>query len=266
MQLQFQTSTSEMIPIRDFHYLYELARCSKCQSFVVLKKTNKMYGASDDCSCIHEIFIPFEVSTDLYFRMEPENKDMVSKYKEYFIPDQFPYVIVPDYYWEMYKAGDIESMFIPDYNQYILLDRTTGQMIDQIQMSRTIENLDYMRMNMLSQIEGMLNRFNTLEPVTTFTNMEKNESVRRVYDNKTSIGSVFLKLQVGNRMAIMSIYKGMYSLAKADSLDIDIQFDRFQSNLFMATFRPKKKKNPMNLDTYGMPFYEVIRCMYINVA
>lgn len=265
MQLQFQTSSTEMIPIRDFHYLYELARCSKCQSFVVLKSTNKMYGASDDCSCIHEIFIPFEVSTDLYFRVELEYKDIIPKYKEFFIPEQFPYVIVPDYYWEMYIGGDIEATFIPDYNQYILIDKTTGEMIDQIQMSRTIENLDYMRKNMLNQIECMLRRFNTLEPPVTFTEMEKNESIRKVYDNKTSIGAVLLKLQVGNKLAIMYIYKGMYSLAKADMLDIDIQFDRFETNLFMATFRPKKKKNPMTLNTYGMPFYEVIRCMYTNL-
>lgn len=265
MQLQFQTSSTEMIPINDFHYLYELARCSKCQSFVVLKSTNKMYGASDDCSCIHEIFIPFEVSSDLYFRVELEYKDIIPKYKEFFIPEQFPYVIVPDYYWEMYVGGDIEATFIPDYNQYILIDKTTGEMIDQIQMSRTIENLDYMRKNMLNQIECMLKRFNTLESPVTFTGMEKNKSIRKVYDNKTSIGAILLKLQVGNRLAIMYIYKSMYSLAKADMLDIDIQFDKFENSLFMATFRPKKKKNPMTLNTYGMPFYEVIRCMYTNL-
>ena len=85
MRLQIQTSSSDMIPITDMRYIFDLARCSKCQMFILSKATNKLYGASDDCCSIHEIDVPFLVNTDLMFRVDPETKAIIDKYDTFFI-------------------------------------------------------------------------------------------------------------------------------------------------------------------------------------
>ena len=54
-------------------------------------------------------------------------------------------------------------------------------------------------------------------------------------------------------------------MAKADTLEIDIMFDMFNSREFLATYRPKKKKNPITFNKYGIAFSECIHCMYKNM-
>ena len=123
MQLNIQTSSSEMVPISDFQYLCDLAKCSKCQMFTVLRSTNKLYGANDDCCCIHEVDIPFLVNTDLMFRLDCIDKDLLTQYKNFFIPEKFNWVILPDYYWDMYIGGDLISEYSYTDDQYIILDK-----------------------------------------------------------------------------------------------------------------------------------------------
>jgi len=69
-----------------------------------------------------------------------------------------------------------------------------------------------------------------------------------------------------NINVLFYFYKGMFSLAKADTLDLEIRTDLYNRNCFMATFKPKKKKNPLTFNTYGVAFQEKIHCMYINMA
>lgn len=269
LQLEIQTSTSNMIPITDLQYLYDLAKCSKCTQFIVLKNTNKLYGTTEDCSSIHEIDIPFLVNTDLIFRLDlfPQfGIDIYESQEEFFIPDNFKWVMLPAKYWDMYIGGDIVAEYRLEYDQFILLDKTINQPIEQIQMYKYRDNADFVRFNFLNQLESFLIRKQSLLQPSIFTNMENHEGIRKAYDNKVSIGRVFCNIKDENINVAFYFYKSLFSLAKADTLDIEIRFDRFQYNTFMATFKPKKKKNPLKFNKYGVPFSEKVHCMFINIV
>lgn len=266
MQLNILTSNSNPIAITDMKYLYDLAKCSKCQSFIVLKSTNKMYGVPEDSCCIHEIDIPFLVNTDLMFNIDIESKAVFEKYTDFFIPEECPIVILPLYYWDMYYGGDIEYAYDKSQEQYFLLDKTTKTPIDQIHMYKYNPRIDFERINFMNQLECFLKRQNNLGPVLSFDNMENNEYIRQAYDNKKTMGRVLCKLKYCNRDIAFYFFKGLFSLSKSDSLSIDIRFDMYETETFMATFKPKKKKNPLTFNTYGVPFSEKIHCMYRSIV
>lgn len=266
MQLDILTSSSELIPISDFKYLYDLARCSKCQMFTLLKSTNKLYGASDDCCCIHEIDVPFLVNTDLIFRLDCIDKELISTYERFFIPDKFNWVILPDYYWNMYIEGDLISEYNYDQDQYIILDRTTKQPIQQIQMLKYRACNDFARSIFMNQLEGLLMRISRLSNPESFYNIHNDENIRKAFDSKAAMGRFLCKFENNNIRIMFYFYKGLFSLAKADTLDLDIRFDIYENHLFMATFIPRKKKNPLNFNTYGVSFQERIHCMFVNMV
>ena len=267
MLLNIRTSSSEMIPISDFQYIYDLGKCSKCQMFILLQKTNKLYGVFDDGCCIHEIDVPFLVNTDLMFRLDMVPKELMQDPTlKFFIPADFNWVILPSYYWEMYKEGDIYADYDNDSGLNILYDRTTKLPIQQIQTSKVKFTEDFLMQNFMSQLDGFMARCSTLGQPLTFTNMETNQYIRQAYDNKTAMGRFLCKLNYEGKDICFYIFKGLFSLAKADSLDLDIRFDVYNRGLFMVTFKPKKKKNPLAVNTYGVAFQEKIHCMYINMA
>lgn len=267
LQLQIQTSTSKMIPISDLRYLYELARCSKCTMFILLKSTNKLYGTTEDCTSIHEIDIPYLVNTDLMFRLDQfDSTKIYQDESEYFIPNEFNWVILPSYYWDMYISGDIESCYDPNLDQYVLYDKTIKQPIqDQIQMYKYRDSSDFVRFDFMKQLEGFLLRKRTLGNPEIFTNMQDDENIKKVFENKVSIGRVLCRAKNENIDVLFYLYKSLFSLAKNDTLDLEIRFDRYQTSTFMITFKPKKKKNPLKFNTYGVPFSEKIHCMFINM-
>ena len=267
MQLSILTSSSNMNIITDFQYLYDLARCSKCQMFIVLKSTNKLYGASDDCCTIHEIDIPFLVSSDLEFRLDSIDKNTVFSYENYFVPHEFPWVILPSYYWDMYIGGDIYTQYDSEKDIFNLYDRTTKKYIpEQIHMYKRRMHFDNGRNTFIRQLFGYLSRLNRLYPPYTFINMESDPTIRRAFDNKAGMGRLLFTLNCENTNITLYFYKGLFSLAKSDTLEIDIRFDKLSSSEFMATYRPKKKKNPLISNKYGVPFSERIHCMYRNLV
>lgn len=265
MQLQFLTSSSELNIISDFQYLYDLAKCSKCQMFVLLKSTNKLYGASDDCSSIHEIDIPFLVNTDLEFRLDMIDKDMITRCESYFIPDMYPWVILPSYYWDMYTGGDIYTEFSNDLDVFVLYDRTTKQPIHQIQMYKHRVQYDRGRNYFIGQLSNFLARCSLLLPPHTFIQMEQHPIIRKAFDSKAAMGRFLCRLTNESIDVAIYFYKGLFTLSKSDTLEIDIRFDIFNSKEFMATYRPKKKKNPITFNRYGVAFREQIHCMYRNI-
>ena len=251
--------------LHNFKYIYDLAKCSKCQMFILLKQTNKLYGASDDACCVHEIDVPFLVDTDLVFRVSKEVTDLVSNYENYFIPEKFFWVILPDYYWDMYVAGDLDSIYDADKNSFLIIDKSTLLPIEQIQMYKFQRAEDYEICNFESQLEGLLRRRLTLSEPECFTNMEQHPVIREVFDSKVSIGSKLCRLKNENIDVQFYFFKTMFSLAKSDTLDIEIREDRYSTNMFMATFLPKKKKDPLTFNTFGVPFKEQIHCMYLKL-
>lgn len=259
-------SNDTLLPISDFNYIYDLAKCSKCQMFTVLKSTNKMYGASNDCCCIHEIDIPFIVNSDITFRIDMIDKDMILNYTRFFIPKLYNWVILPDYYWDMYKAGDIISEYRSDIDQYLLIDKSTKQPIDQIQMFKVRLCNDFNRITFDNQLNGFLVRLQTLSNPTTFENIHLDHTIRKIFDGKVAMGRSLCRMKNDMVDVAFYMYKSLFSLGKSDLLDLDIRFDIYDTNLFMATFKPKKKKNPLTFNTYGVSFYERIHCMYINLV
>lgn len=254
-----------MIPIADFQYICDLAKCSKCQMFVLLQNTNKLYGGSDECCAIHEIDVPFLVNTDLIFRLDCIDSNILQSYKSFFVPEKFDWVILPDYYWEMYVAGDLISEYDYSMDQYMILDSTTKQPIPQIQMLKYRACNDIGSVTLLKQLEGFLNTSSHLAPPDTFYDFQSNEAIRKAYDSKAATGRVLCQIKSNNTNVLFYFYKGLFSLNKSDTLSLDIRFDLFNKNLFMATFIPKKKKNPLTFNTYGVPFQERIHCMFVNM-
>lgn len=266
MQLCIRTSSSNsgMIPISDFRYLYELAKCSKCQMFIL--KDNVLYGASDESAAIHEIPVPYQTNTDLMFRLDTVPKDIFDQHDTFFIPADFDWVILPAYYWNMYIGGDLEALYYPDINQYVVLDKTTKTPIQQIFVNKVRSIDDFGRKKMINQLDAYFNRTRTLLPRYEFRDVHTNSVVQYIFDSKAIAGESLVHLNDGNMNVAFYLFKGMFSLGKSDSLNVDIRFDAFDTNLFVASFKPVKKKNPMTLKTYGVPFSEQIHCMYINLA
>lgn len=267
MQLNIQTSSSNLIEISDFRYIYDLAKCSKCKMFTALRNTNKLYASDGDCCSIHEIDIPFLINTDLRFLYDSNiDKNIVQKYNSFFIPADFPWVILPSVYWEMYSGGDIYYLMDEESNNYILYDKTTKQPIEQIQMFTQRYHNDYQRIVFDNQLENYFIRLNTLSATPhIFTNMEQDPMIRKVFDSKSIMGRFLCRFKNEYIDVAIYFYKGIFSLAKSDTLDLEIRFDKFSTKQFMITYKPKKKKNPISDNRYGVPYREVIHCMYINL-
>ena len=271
MQLNLLTSSSELNPIQDFKYIFDLARCSKCSIFLLIKNTNKLYGAGNSCDTIHEIDVPFLVNTDLYFTMpsDKEDKDIVDKYESFFIPDKFRSVILPSIYWDAYRAGDLYAKYEDEICEprFIICDKSTKQPIEQLNTIPIVRTESYyLYSTIMNQVEGLFRRFSTVDkdPIV-YTNIHLNETIRSSYDGKTSIGRVLCKLDIPDGRKIgFYFYKSLVPLAKADSMDLEIRFDRVFKSDFLATFKPKKKKNPLTFNTYGVPFSEKVHCMFRN--
>lgn len=265
LRLSLLTSSSEMVSISDFHYLYDLARCSKCQMFTLVRATNKLYGASDDCCCIHEIDVPFLVNTDLMFRIDTVDKDLLDNTKSFFIPDKFNWVILPDIYWDMYIGGDLVSEYSYELDQYIIIDKTTHQPIQQIQMYKYRPCSDFGRITFNEQLEGLFQRMQTVSNPITFVGIHDHPIIRKAFDSKAAMGRFLCRMTNEYTDIAFYFYKGLFSLAKADTLDLDVRFDIFRNTEFMAIFKPKKKKNPLLFNTYGVAFQERIYCMFQNI-
>lgn len=259
MQLQIQTSSSELFSISDFKYLYELARCSKCQMFTVLKSTNKMYGADEGQFPIHEIDIPFLVNTDLVFRTDLAYKEIMNTYNNFFVPDKFHHIIIPVEYWNNYISNNLDQRYIPELDKFEVFDKITNQAIPQLYMFKN--RLDYYRRDFDIMLEGFFMRQHTLLPPITLSQIQNDTILQEVRDGKTSNGAKLCELDLNGIPIRFFFYKSLFSLAKSDTLDVDIRFDAFNSNIYMMTFKPKKKKNPLNITTYGVPFSERIHTM-----
>lgn len=263
MLFQILTSSSELNEISDFKYIYNLAVCTKCNMFIALKSTNKLYGSNPESGIIHEVDIPFLLNSDIEFRViKGLYESAIEKYESFFIPEAYPWIIIPTVYWDMYRNGDIVSIYSND-TDYLLYDRNTNQLLDQVQMHPVLYSFE--RTVFLNHIESYLRRLPVLGYPITIHGIHNDPTVKKVFTGKTTDGATLCTLTEGNLTVSVFLFKGIFNMAKDDTLDVDIQFDKFNSREFMATFKPIKKKNPLKSSKYGVPFREVIRVMYIDV-
>lgn len=249
----------------DFNYILNLAKLSKCDYFIT--RNNKLYCAEEGSSIIHEFDIPFLLPNDIEFEIsKDELKAILDKYEYYFIPDAFPYVLLPSIYWDMYIAGDIYSEFVAGAD-YMLFDKTTKQPLEQVRV-RTVM-YSYFKNIFNIVFNGFVARQFTLSNPYRFPNMQENEQIRKVLDGKTVDGAslcVFDLADANNSKIAFCLYKGLFSLTKADSLDIEIRFDRFKTKEFMASFIVYRKKNPIKNNKYGARLIETVHVMYVNLV
>ena len=141
----------------------------------------------------------------------------------------------------MYIGGDIYADYDSDKDIFNLYDKTTkGYLTGQIQMYKRRVQFDAGRNTFVGQLFGYLNRLPHLHNPYTFTGMEKHPNIRHAFDNKAAMGRILCRLNSDNIDVLLYFYKGLFSLAKTDTLEIDIRFDKLSSSEFMATYRPKK--------------------------
>ena len=261
IRLDVLTSNSDLYRINDFGYILSLAKSSKCQIFAMLKCTNKLYGATSDSCCIHEIDIPFLINSDLVFILNDDAKELIDSFDgDYFIPAMFDNAIIQDIYWNDYSNNNLIRDF---FTMEIMKNKNR---IPQIPIyNPKYPPSDIKIMQFLTQLEGLFNRIPDVPTPILFTNMESNQYIRKAYDNKISEGRVLCKLFHNDLPILFYFYKGMFSLNKSDTLNIEIRFSVSNPRLFMAVFIPKKKRSPIKNNKYGLPFSEKIYCMYINL-
>ena len=124
---------------------------------------------------------------------------------------------------------------------------------------------DHQRTEFINQVGNFFTRCQYLKPAHTFVNMHQHPAIRKAFDSKAAMGRFLCRLTNESIDVGLYFYKGLFSLAKADTLELDVRFDAFNTNQFMVTYRPKKKKNPVVFNRYGVPFSERIHCMYMNI-
>ena len=138
--------------------------------------------------------------------------------------------------------------------------------IQQIFVNKVRAINDFDRKKMITQLDAYFNRTRTLLPRYEFRDIQNHPVIKYIFESKSIAGESVVHLSDSNMNIAFYLFKGMFSLSKSDVLHVDIRFDAFDSNLFVASFKPIKKKNPMTLKTYGVPFSEQIHCMYINLV
>ena len=231
--------------------------------FIALRSTNKLYGIVDGLYVIHEIDIPFLLNTDIEFTLSKDAVDIIDKYDSYFVPDEFPWIALPSIYWDMYSSGDIYAYYT-EATDYLLYDKTTKQPLDQVQLHPVMYN--HSRKVFRELMDGYFNRLPTLKEPIVFPEMHKDEAIRTVLDGKSADGAKLCILRNGNYNIPIYMYKGIISMAKNDTLSIDIRYDKFSTGEFMATFKPVKKKDPLKSNKYGIPFRECVHVMYLDIC
>lgn len=273
MQLQILTSSiSNLCPIYNFKFYLELARCSKCQLFILSKATNKLYGSYSTFCCIHEIDIPFMVETDLVFKLDEVDKEILSNNEDFFIPEDFNYVLLPTKYWDNYIKGELKSVYDKIDGIHKIVDKS-NKSIEQIRIFNTDFTQNYEYQIFFNQLNLYLNNLYLYEKPIYITNLESNSSIRNIFDNKVSRGVEYCTLNCGDRKVTFSVFKNLFYLSKSDKLDIEIRFKKYSCNkFFILTFIIKKKKNLFNYNNISNNypdkeyfFKEKVHVMYLNI-
>lgn len=259
--------------IENFNYIYELAKCSKCQMFMLIKNSDSLFGGSDDCCCIHEIKMPFCSTVNLLFRTDSIDTELFCKYNNFILMDNQYDILIPDCYIDKYCNDELKVIYCED--KYVVIDNDNN-IIEQLPLMKDKNKqifmyefkawIDFDMLNFIKQVNGLIARFNNLLPGELFIDAHLDENIRNVFDSKVSIGRVMCRFTKNTTDVAFYMYKGLFSLAKADSLDILIRFDKaFPSKIFMASFILRKKKNPISSKLFNLKYQEYVHCLLINL-
>lgn len=258
---EIRTSSSDIDKpyiINDVKYIYECARVTKQKNVFVSKRDNCLYMTSDTFCGIHVVKLPFLVNSDMIIYMGFFNNSVFEHHENFFIPDKFPLVLIPEYYWEMYKNGDIIQFPIdPSTGTGSIVDKHTLKEIEYIQM--TNEYSIYNTSQFLYHLDRYLSSLCSWCNPSSYPNFHTNKDlINGFFDQKTIYGNFlinFYKHDIGRNIPI-TFFKGMISLNKSDKLDIEIFSNKNRKNIFLLVMHPRKAKNPIKGNKYLEPFYE----------
>lgn len=265
MQPNIRTSNSQhLVEINDFPYIADLCRISKCRYFFLHQATNSMFGVRDDICTLHQIPIPYAIHTDLLFRNGLLDPEVLNKYSDYFVPEKFPWTIVPTAHYEAYKQGLFYTFERKGYGQLMLARSDTHELLEYFPTLKIHD--EFVVPLFMSQLDGFFTRMQRCGPAYTFTDMEKDPVVRKVYDAKTSEGRSILKLKCGDQWAAFYIYKSMFPLNMNDKLTIQVRFDKLFRNEMLISFYPKRKNSPLARNTYRTPYSQITHMCHLNLV
>lgn len=250
----------------DLWYIYECARISKMKFLYVDYISGKMYGIADEAFGIHEMNLPFLNNTDLLLYAPILDKDIIKKYEQFFIPIEFNWAIIPVYYWDMYKAGDIEVNFDISIPRAVLIDKTTKLPIECIYMRNMDQEIQFhMFITVIDRFFMRKSRW--INPIY-IKNFHTNPSIiNGFFEQKTTFGSFIINIYRDDlkRNIPLTFFKGMIPLNKSDTMDAELYIDSYKKGDYMLVLYPKKKKDPIIGNKYGVPFSDVAYYCYTDL-
>lgn len=243
--------------INDVKYIYECARVTKQKYIYVSKKDNCLYMTSDKYCGIHIVKLPFQANSDMIIYMGYYNSSVFENHENFFIAKEFPLALIPEYYWDKYKAGEIVETINLNNSTFELIDKTILQPIECIYM--TTRYIDCKVSGFLNMINNYLNGLCNWYNPTLYTDFQKNEKlIEGFFNQKTIYGNFLINLYKHDRCREIPVtfFKGMVALNKSDKMDIELFSNRNRKDIYLLALHPRKNKNPIKENKYLNSFYE----------
>lgn len=245
------------ILICDLAYIYECARVCRQKLICISSIDNTMYATNEEPCGIHEIKLPFATNTDLLLvsGINSTNCTVANSYDKFFIPDQFPWAIVPEYYWDMYRAGDIVTQYDIEADLFILYDKSTMKPIDVIYRYKATQEM--LLKTFIDVLDGFfIRRFRCINPIQIKDLHLDSVFQNGFFEQKSIFGGFNVILDYYGKRIPLTFYKGMIALTKSDKLDAIIYEDGYIKGIYIVELNPIKKKDSIKGNKYGIPFSE----------
>ena len=248
MQVQTLISNSNNFRYLDrFDDILKVALAMKAQYYYADPITNKIYGFYEENYSLVETVAPFPISNPVFFSGYLIPKDIVNQYKTFFYEESYPYFLFPEN-----RRGDFVNrnigLRLPDRDiGYGFIDIMTGRELEDSIISFEYDNT-FLVQNYFNRIYSYYSRLQTLGQPIVFENMQDNEVIMQVMNNKVSQGAQLLTLSANGKNYGFYVFKSLLGpITKADKLTLIIRPDIVEKNKFMITFSVFKKKSKLEV-------------------
>lgn len=266
METIYRTS-DPVILNTDLWYICECARITKMKFMYLDAKNNKLYGIGDEAFGIHEMNLPFLSNIHLTMYMPAIDKNIVKKYDQFFVDHHFPWAIIPIYYLDMFKAGDIIVDFDMNIPRAILLDKTTKLPIECIYIRNLNQDIQFDMFN--RTLDAFLTRrYRWYNPIYIKDIHKDPNIINGFFNQKSTFGGFIVNIYRKdlNKQIPLTFFKGMIPLNKSDTMDAELYLDRYNKTNYMLVLYPKKKKDPIVGNKYGIPFSDTAYYCYRDIT
>lgn len=248
MQVQTLISNSNNFRYLDrFDDILRIALAMKAQLYYADPISNKIYGFYEENYSLVETVVPFPISNPIFFSGYLIPKDIVNQYKTFFYEETYPYFLFPENRRGDFVNGNI-GLRLPDRDVgYGFIDMMTRKVLDDSFITFEYENT-FLVQNYFNRICSFQSRMQTLESPIVFENMQDNEVIMQVMNNKISQGAQLLTLSANGKNYGFYVFKSLLGpITKADKLTLIIRPDMVEKNKFMITFSVFKKKSKLEV-------------------